>query len=78
MNALNHTAERIIAAKTQPRPIRYAIQVEAAKPDGPLEALAVRVTAPSLQIAETLAAEELKNHGYAIFRMVRVLATIAA
>ena len=78
MNALNHTADRIIAAKTQPRPILYAIQVEAAKPDGPLQALAIYVEDFSAESAEARAVFAMREQGYAIHRVVRVVATIAA
>lgn len=78
MNALNHTADRIILAKTQPKPRQFTIQVEAALLDGPLRNLAVYVTATSAEAAEAEALRALKEAGYAVHRVVRALATLAA
>lgn len=78
MNALNHTAERIIAAKTQPKPRQFTVQVEAAKADGPLVNLAVYVTAETAEAAEATARANLLKAGYALRRIVRALSTIAA
>lgn len=73
MNALNHTTDRIIVAKTAPRLRRYTIQVEAAKPNGPLLTLAVKVYAASADAAEATARAEVRAGGYDVLRVVRTI-----
>lgn len=73
MNALNHTADRIIAAKTSPRLRGYTIQVEAAKPNGPLSTLAVKVYAINAEAAEAEARAEVRESGYDVLRVVRTI-----
>ncbi|MGD9643841.1 MAG: hypothetical protein AB7V08_14015 [Elusimicrobiales bacterium] len=73
MNALNHTADRIIAAKTSPRLRRYTIQVEGAKPAGPLVTAAVKVYATDADTAENEARAEMRDNGYDVLRVVRTI-----